>query len=233
VAVGLATVVDMVSRIPLRTLGFTRLPPPPLKHNDLVSWATTAVAIFLVLASSLAPAVAIAFHKPPSLQPPSCEHGLTPTIIHLGRSSPFIEVTSDGARTIRGATIRSDDFHGDSGLANIEIRKALMAMQPGDLLIHAFDLAPNARVGFDRFHWLIASASQMPSSGRYYRVCGVVKQFPSADRTYAVTFVKSAEELRPIVRERVGQRSLSLKRANQVILSRSHPCLNRLMFVVP
>jgi len=198
VGVGLATVVD-VARLPQRAVGFMRL-PPPLDHNDPVSWATTAVAVFLVLASSLAPVAAIAFHKPPSVQHPNCEPGLMPAIIHLGRSSPFIEVTSDGAKTIRGATIKTDDFHREPGLADTEIRAALMAMAPGSLLIHAFDLAPDAGVGFDRLHWMIASVSQMPLSGRYYRVCGVVKRFPSADGRYAVTFVKSAENIRPTSR---------------------------------
>ncbi|MSP41604.1 MAG: hypothetical protein EXR70_24225 [Deltaproteobacteria bacterium] len=96
------------------------------------------------------------------------------------------------------------DFHADNSCANVEISEALGEMKPGDLLIHGYDLMrgadtnPAEHVGFKRFHWLIASASQMPTPGRYYLACGHTNRLPKQQARFPVLFVETAREIMPL-----------------------------------
>lgn len=166
---------------------------------------TTAVAGFLVFGSTLAPAAALVLHSPPNFSRATCDEDLTPAIIHLGKSSPFVEIVADQDNETSAPGIAFHDFRADPTFANVEIKEALTKVFPGNLLIHAYDLSRAATAETyrqkpsQRLSWMIASGAQILKSGEYYLVCGRVRQFPVGQENYPITFVESARKIVPIL----------------------------------
>jgi hypothetical protein len=195
VALGLATLRDVAGFSPPKDKYLQSATCSP-EHDGAVLITTTAVGAFLVLGCTLAPVAALALYNPPRFSTTKCDGDLKAIIIHLGRSSPFVEVVANKGNVTHGPQITFRDFHADRNFANVEIKEALREISPGSFLIHGYDLSP--RTTTTRLHWMIASVSQMPKSDQYYLVCGSVKRFPAGKENYPITFVQSAREIMPI-----------------------------------
>ncbi len=195
VALGLATLRDVAGFSPPKDKYLQSATCSP-EHDGAVLIATTAVGASLVLGCTLAPVAALALYNPPRFSSTKCDGDLKAIIIHLGRSSPFVEVVANKGNVTQAPQITFRDFHADRNFANVEIKEALREISPGSLLIHGYDLSP--RTTTTRLLWMIASVSQMPKSDQYYLVCGSVKRFPAGQENYPITFVESAREIMPI-----------------------------------
>jgi hypothetical protein len=202
VSVGLVTLVDAARSLPGSEKDL-KLSRPALEQSAVITMTTTAVAGFLVLGSTLAPAAALALHSRPNFSRATCDEDLKPSIIHLGKSSPFVEIVADQDNETFAPRIAFHDFRADPTFANVEIREALTKAFPGNLLIHAYDLSHVATAEThrqkpsERLSWMIVSGSQTLKAGEYYLVCGRVKQFPVGQENYAITFVESARKIIP------------------------------------
>jgi len=202
-SVGLATILNLA-----RCLFQSERRPQPLprarKHGAVTTVMTTALAGLLVLGSTLAPVLALTLHTVPRFATTKCDGGLTPAVIHLGKSSPFIEIVADQGNVSHAPKITYRDFHADTSFANVEIGEALKEMKPGDLLIHGYDLTSGADTNTgehtrsDPLHWLIATVSQMSKPGRYYLVCGQTKRLSNAPEWLDILFVETAREIAPL-----------------------------------
>jgi hypothetical protein len=174
------------------------------EHERMIFVSTTAVGVFLVFGCTLAPAAAVALHNRPRFASVKCDGQLTPVIIQLGKSSPFIEVVTHNSNAIHAPQVTIREFHADLNVTNIEIEPTLRKIAPGDLLIHGYDLRSGTDIGqkdnpgFERLWWIIASASQLPRPGRYYLVCGREKQFSTGLEWIHLLFAASAREITPV-----------------------------------
>jgi hypothetical protein len=203
ISVGLATIIDTARSLLCSDQRSQSLTPAWL-HGHAITVTTTAVGGLLAIGATVAPVVALALHTTPRFANTTCDGSLKPFIIHLGKSSPFIEIVPDQGNVTHVPKVTYHDFHADNSFANVEISEALREMKPGDLLIHGYDLIrgattnPAEHAGFKRFHWLIASASQMPTLGRYYLVCGQTNRLPAQQKRFPVLFVENAREIAPL-----------------------------------
>lgn len=200
VSVGLATIAN-IPRYLLHSGSNSRALMGEWQHSQLSTITTTVMGGLLTFGATIGPVVAIAVHTTPRFAKTTCEGGLVPFVIQLGKSSPYIEIIEDGRAATQIPQIRYRDFHADDSFANVEISEALRGMQPGELLIHGYDLThgsiinPTDLTGFKRFHWLIASKSQVPKTGRYYLLCGQTNRLPMQQQHFRVLFVESAREI--------------------------------------
>jgi hypothetical protein len=116
----------------------------PMGGRDFQSSSEAVIFISatIVVLSLLAPLVAaiIRMRSGSSSMPVSwCDKRLTPFMIDLGRSSPFLRITPPGSQTFV-PNVAEDTFLQDKTFANIGIAKKLATLRSGDLLMLGHDL---------------------------------------------------------------------------------------------
>jgi hypothetical protein len=143
------------------------------------SKAVIFISATIVVLSLLAPLVAaiIRMHSGSSSMPVSwCDKRLTPFMIDLGRSSPFLRITPPGSHTFV-PNVAEDRFLQDKTFANIGIgiAKKFVTLHSGDLLVFGHDLGGlNGGTDASAFYpiWLV-----MPGAAGY-RVCASREYIP-------------------------------------------------------
>jgi hypothetical protein len=174
--------------------------PPPPDGALVVHRTTTLLAVALIVGSTVGPAAMRGLWDAPRFPSGTCAPGLQRVVIHLGRSSPFVGVAPDEGAARRGPWVANRDFHADPTFGNIEIRGFVNAMGPGDLLIHGYDLSPDATTGADtesdRLRWLLGTAAQMPEAGSYYALC--VRRVATDPSWISLFRVESAQTITPL-----------------------------------
>jgi hypothetical protein len=97
----------------------------------------------------------------------TCADDQRRAIVHLGRSSPYIRLTS--ARDAFAPEVSYERFHRDPNFGSVEIAGFLQTLRVGDMLIFGIDLAHEA----DRTLpiWLHMSEAGALVDGRLYVVC--------------------------------------------------------------
>jgi len=145
-----------------------------------------ATIVVLSLFTPLVAAIARLHSGSRSVSVSWCAKGLTPLMIDLGRSSPFLRLTPLGARTFV-PNIAEDKFLQDKTFSGISIAGKLATLRSGDLLVLSYDLSGLNRHQVERSGrvtkyypiWLsIPGASGLATPARY-RICATRDDIPT------------------------------------------------------
>jgi hypothetical protein len=118
-----------------------------------------------------------------------CARGLTPFMIDLGRSSPFLRITPPGEQTFI-PNVAEDRFLQDKTFGSIGIAKTLTTLHSGDLLVFGHDLGglnggTDASVDYVPSSliscpiWLIMPGAAGLATPARYRVCASRDDIPT------------------------------------------------------
>jgi hypothetical protein len=157
----------------------------PMGARDFPSSSKAVIFISatVVVLSLLAPVVAaiIRMHSGSRSMPVSwCARGLTPFMFDLGRSSPFLRITSPGGHTFV-PNVAEDRFLQDKTFASIGIAKKLATLHSGDLLVFGHDLGGlNGGTDASAYYpiWLIMAGAAGLATPARYRICASKKYIP-------------------------------------------------------
>jgi hypothetical protein len=109
-----------------------------------------------------------------------CDRGLTPVMIDLGRSSPFLRITPPEEHTFV-PNVAEDRFLQDKTFAGIGIAKKLATLHSGDLLVFGHDLGGlNGGTDASAYWpvWLIMPGAAGLATPARYRVCASREYIP-------------------------------------------------------
>ena len=148
------------------------------------SKAVIFISATIVALSLLAPFVAtfVRLHSGSrSMSVSWCDRGLTPFMIDLGRSSPFLRITPPGEHTFV-PNIAENKFLQDKTFASIGIAKKLATLRSGDLLVFGHDLGGlngGTDASADCPIWLIMPGAAGLATPTRYRVCASRDDIPN------------------------------------------------------
>ena len=136
----------------------------------------SATVVVLSLFTPLVAAIARLHSRPRSVSVSWCARGLTPLMIDLGRSSPFLRITPRGSRTFV-PSVAEDKFL--TTFNGIGIARKLATLRSGDLLVLSYDVSDLNRSqmgGSSRLStyypiWLIIPGAAELTTPARYRVC--------------------------------------------------------------
>jgi len=147
------------------------------------SKAVIFISATIVALSLLAPFVAtfVRLHSGSrSMSVSWCDRGLTPFMIDLGRSSPFLRITPPGQDTFV-PNVAENKFLQDKTFAGIGIAKKLVTLRAGDLLVFDHDLGGlNGGTDASAYYpiWLIMPGTAGLATPARYRVCASRDDIP-------------------------------------------------------
>jgi hypothetical protein len=148
------------------------------------SKAVIFISAIVVALSLLAPLMATIIRLHSGSRPVSvswCDRGLTPFMIDLGRSSPFLRITPPREHTFV-PNVAENRFLQDKTFASIGIAKKLATLRSGDLLVFDHDLGGlNGGTDASAYYpiWLIMPGAAALATPARYRVCASRDDIPN------------------------------------------------------
>ena len=150
--------------------------------NTIVFISATIVALSLF--TPLVAAIARLHSGPRSVSVSWCAKGLTPIMVDLGRSSPFLRITPLGSSTFV-PNVGEDRFL--RTLNGIGIARKLATLRSGDLLVLSYDLSGlngyqvsrSGRLSTYYPIWLVIPGTTPLATPAQYRVCAIREDIPT------------------------------------------------------
>ena len=166
--------------------------PSSTKAVVLISASIVALSLFAPLMAAI-----IRLHSGShSMSVSWCDRGLTPLMIDLGRSSPFLRITPPGEHTFV-PNVAENRFLQDKTFASIGIAKKLATLRSGDLLVSGHDLGGlNGATDASAYYpiWLLMPGAAGLATPARYRVCASRDDIPNE---WGVQPVFTAQKVEP------------------------------------